>query len=74
MTAVFVNEVVTFAPSTLITIVSGFTPESLSVTLNLIAGVAFVIYAPAVGYVKASVGATFSRTRSNRFAPKVASL
>lgn len=52
---------VIFVPlSIVIPIVAGLTPESVSVTFQVIVGLLFVKYVPAVGAVMAIIGATFS--------------
>lgn len=54
---------VIFVPlSIVIPIVAGLTPESVSVTFQVIVGLLFVKYVPAVGAVMAIIGATFSFT------------
>ena len=63
----------TALPSTVSFIVDSLIPESSSVTLKAIAGVALVINAPDVGYVMADTGATFSFTTSCRDFPSVPS-
>ena len=74
--AVFVMALpVTLLPlSMVIPIVSGLTPESLSVTFQRIAGLLLMISALAVGYVIVMIGATFSFTWSCRLLPSVASV
>ena len=66
---------VTLLPlSMVIPIVSGLTPESLSVTFQRIAGLLLMISALAVGYVIVIAGAVFSFTWSYRLLPSVASV
>ena len=57
--------------STVTPIVDGFTPESSSVTVQVMLGLLFVISALAVGYVIARTGATLSLTRNCRELPRV---
>lgn len=72
---VFVMPEVMTAPLSIFTdIVAGSTPESSSVTVHVIAGLLFVIVAPAVGAVIVIVGATFSFTLSCKLVPSVASV
>lgn len=65
------SPVILLPESTVIPIVAGFTPESSSVTLNVIVGLLFVSTALAVGYVITTTGATFSFTFSLRLSPNV---
>ena len=53
-------------------IVSGFTPESSSVTFHVIVGLLFMSLADAVGLVIAITGATVSFTLSCKLLPNVA--
>lgn len=65
---------VIFVPlSIVIPIVAGLTPESVSVTFQVIVGLLFVKYVPAVGAVMAIIGATFSFTCKRKDVPRVAS-
>ena len=59
-------------PESMVTpIVDGFTPESSSVTVQVMLGLLFVISALAVGYVIVEIGATFSLTFNCNELPNV---
>ena len=65
---------VIFVPlSIVIPIVAGLTPESASVTFQVIVGLLFVKYVPTVGAVIAIIGATFSFTCKRKDFPRDAS-
>lgn len=68
MIAVFVTEVIS-VPSNVI--LAEATPESASVTVNSILGVALVMYAPEDGAVMLMTGATFSLTLIFSAEPRV---